>query len=464
MTVNGASAAELMDMAMNNELDIPEEEVGTEENEAGEEPEGNIEDTDNEVDVDAEGDTEGAGDGQDTETQEAEEGDGDGTAQDIEESGEEAEDADEGEPEKAEDAADDEGDDADDEEAGADEDGEESTQSTDGEKGENEDIDIEEYKRVKEEHEQLKDFYDKLTKTEFTVNGRKRTGFEDPEAWIKAAQAQGGLEKKFKAIKDVEKIVPSLRKHGFIEDPNKLELATRAVEGDLSAIKAIMDQHKIDPVEAFELSDDGDKLKYEAKGDMVASDVDIVYKEAVDYASELGVSERFNRALFDEFDEASQAKIFEDPKKAQAMTAALAEQLENGLYDKVMDLVDKRSVVDRQFAAKSMLEKYDEAAVEVNRMLAEAGQAEKEAAKAAAEEAKRVEVEKRKIAEAKKKKEYEAKAKEQEKQKDAARRKASKVSKPKPGNTSTTKKSSPLDLPRDEFLAVWDDLLAMNGN
>jgi len=381
-------------------------------------------------------------------------GDGNGTAQDIEEGGDEAGESDQT-ADNGDDAGDSEGEDTTDEaEAGADEDGEESTQSTDGEKGENEDIDIEEYKRLREEHAQLKDFYDKLTKTEFTVNGRKRTGFTDPEAWIKAAQAQGGLEKKFKAIKDVERLVPSLREHGFIQNPDKLELATRAVEGDLSAIKAILDQHNIDPVEAFEIGEDeADKLKYEAKGDMVASDTEMVYKDAIDYASELGVSDRFNKALFEEFDEASQAEIFETPEKARVITAQLAEQISNGLYDEVMDLVDQRSLIDKAFAAKSMLTKYNEAAVIVNQRLAEARAAEIEKAKAAAEEAKRVEAEKRKIAEAKKKREYEAKAKEQEKKKDAARRKASKVSKPKPGKTSTTKKSSPLDLPRDTTIS-----------
>jgi len=77
MAVNGATAAELMDLAMNNELEV----------EATEEE--YIEDTDNEVEIDTESDTEVNDDGQEPDTHEVEEGDGDGTAQDVEEGVEE---------------------------------------------------------------------------------------------------------------------------------------------------------------------------------------------------------------------------------------------------------------------------------------------------------------------------------------------------------------------------------------
>jgi len=192
MAVNGATAAELMDMAMSNEIEIPEKEEAA-----------NIEDTENEIGSETEGDTEQPIDGEVEETQDVEDEDGDSNTQDVEEGAEEDKTAeDEGtaegdentEPEGDTDV--DESEDQEKAETDADKDVEENGDDSDGEVAGNKDIDIEEYTK-------LKDFYEKLTTTEFTVNGRKRTGFTDVDALIKAQQAYGGLEKKFKAIKDI---------------------------------------------------------------------------------------------------------------------------------------------------------------------------------------------------------------------------------------------------------------------
>ena len=276
---------------------------------------------------------------------------------------------------------------------------------------------------------------------------------------IKAQQAYGGLDKKFKAIKDIQPFVRSMRDNGFIENPEKYELAVRAVNGDVDAIQQLLKDNKVDPMDL-----DLDEVKYSAKNTEVDNELKIVYNDVLDDANDLGVGDKFNDVLFKEFDEASRAELFKDEATTKAMGAELATQLSNGLYDKVTDKMEVLALRDKSFSSKRFLDRYNEAAMLVNEELAKEAKATQKTSKAKSgkTEATKVAKEKAKIEAERKKKEYEAKAKEQEKKVRAARSKAAKSSKPK--KSTPTEKSSPLDLPKEEFATFWDDLLALNGN
>lgn len=461
--ISGTEASELLDLAVNGKLVSSEEE--------------NIEDTENEADVETEGDTDEVPDEDALEnSDEVDAESGDSTSQDIEDNGSEETEKDidtdstdvddTNESDDTEDIDDDENTESDeldsdiDEESeidksddGVDGDIEESGSDLDGDSSENNNIDVEEYNR-------LKQFYDKLTTTEFKVNGRKRTGFTEVEDLIKAQQAYGGLEKKFQAIKEVQPFMKSMVDNGFIANPEKYELAVRAVNGDVEALKEVMKNKGIDPL-TLDL-DEG--VNYKANNDILTDSAELAYNEAREFASDLGVAEKLDKALFDEFDDASRSELFKDPDSIKANSIALAEQIENGLYDQVMDEVDKLSFKDSVFKSKPMIEKYNYAANIVNernkmayeKKLSEAGK--KDTPKV---DPKKVKKEKEKILNKRKKAEYEAKAKEQEKKLAADRRRATKASKPK-AKSSSTKKQTPLDLPSEEFSALWDELLALN--
>lgn len=473
--IDGATASELMNQAIAGTLEVGTEAnedntVDVEDNEIGNDEVTNSEDTDNEVEVEDQSDTDEQIDGDAQEdTDESDKGDGDSNTQDEEENASTSEDntADGLDTEDTTDNVDETEDNTTDSETdttdGADGDTEEDNTDPAEEKIENNGIDVEEYNR-------LKDFHEKLTTTEFTVNGRKKTGFDTVEDLIAAQQKAGGIEKKFKAVKEIQPFMQSMKDNGFISDPAKYELAVRAGNGDIDALKQIIIDNKIDPLMDLDVEEGS---KYEAKNEMVTSVGEIAYNEAKEIADNMGVTRRFEEVMFNEFDKESREEIFKDPATTKAIGIALAEQIENGLYDQVMDQVDTMSVRDPKFANLSTLERYNAASEVVNSNNAKAYEAEQkvtndaktaevESKKTKEAEAKKVKQETAKIEKARKEKEYKAKAKEQEKKTNAARSKASQASKPKPGATSTTKKSSPLDLPKEEFASLWKDLLALN--
>jgi len=469
MSISGKDASSLLEMVTNGEFNdidtvgaseedgvVYNEEISTDEST-------NLEDTDNEDKSEDGSDTDGTDNESDQEdTDESEDEAGDGDTQDVEESGSDADEAestdeDTDTTEVVDESTDTEDDTADD---GVDEDTEEDNIDPVEEKVDNKGIDVEEYKR-------LKDFHDELTTTKFKVNGREKTGLTEVKDLIIAQQRAGGIEKKFKAVKDIQPFMESMKDNGFLADPAKYELMVRAGNGDIEAIKQILINNKIDPLLQLDIEDGS---QYTANNEVLTPQVKLDYAEVKDVADQMGVSSKFDDVVFNQFDDASRAVIFKDSETTRGIGIALAEQIENGLYDQVMSKVDTMELRDPKFASMSMLDRYNTASQVVNQENADAHKAKQdvedndvkvkaETAKTNKDKSTKVKAEKAKIEKARKEKAYKAKAKEQEKKTDANRSKATNSSKPKLGVTSNKKSLTPLaSLNGEEFTNGWGAL------
>ena len=456
--ISGAEANDLMEQAIAGTLVVGGSEEVVEENEVSTDEGTNSEDTDNEVEVEAQGDTDDTANEADQDnTDDVDEGDGDRTAQDVEENvSDEDGKADTEEETTTTKVEDDTKEDVDKVTDSVDEDTEEDNTDPVEEKIDNNGIDVEEYNR-------LKDFHEKLTTTKFKVNGREKTGFTDVDDLITAQQRAGGIEKKFAAVKKIQPFMKSMEENGFIADPAKYELAVRAGNGDVEALKQIILDNKIDPL--LDLDVEGGST-YEAKNEMTTSVGELAYSEVREVTDSMGVTARFEDVMFNEFDEASRAEIFKDPATTKAIGIALAEQIENGLYDQVMNMADTMALRDPKFAGMSTFDKYNSAATVVNKdneaklvaeqkVIEDTKAADAVSKKATQEEAKKVKAETAKIEKARKEKEYKAKAEEQEKKTNAARNKATNSSKSQRGNKAP--KSTPLDTKSAGFRDAWKE-------
>jgi len=325
-------------------------------------------------------------------------------------------------------------------------DGQESTQEEDEQEDTTTDEAVEEPKFDIDEYNRLKDFHRKVTDTEIVINGVKTKPFTDPDKILKAQQASGGLAKKFEAIKGARTVVDPLKKRGLLEDTERFDLLMKVNDGDPEAIKELLKQNEVDPMEL-----DMDEIKYERTQE-ASTDVDLMFKDALEVGEQYGVKDKVANVILKEWDDKSRDVFFEDSGKAQAISSALAEQMSNGLYDRVMATATQLKSIDLEgkYSSMNAIDMYNAAAEVVNREIDAERKAAAEEETKTKEEASKVEEEKKKLRAKREKEEYEAKAKAQEDKVNKARRKAvESTKKTKSKTTVSPKKYDPLTLEGD---------------
>jgi len=337
-------------------------------------------------------------------------------------------------------------------------DGKDSTQEGNEEEGEvadesteKPDFDIDEYNRLKE-------FHRKVTDTEIVVNGVKTKPFTDPEKILKAQQASGGLSKKFEAIKGTRTVVDPLKKRGLLQDTERFDLLMKVNDGDPEAIKELLKQTKVDPMEL-----DMDEIKYERTPE-ASTEVDLMFKDALEIGEQYGVKDKIADVVLSQWDDGAKQEFFSDSSKANAISAALAEQMSNGIYDRVMAVAEQLKSIDVEgrYTNLNSIDMYNEASKTVNVQIAEEKAAEESAKKADTIDKSKVEAEKAKLKQKREKEEYEAKAKAKEDKVNKARREATNNSKAK-HKTTVTKKYDPLALEGDELDEFERGLMELYG-
>jgi hypothetical protein len=332
-------------------------------------------------------------------------------------------------------------------------DGQESAQdSTNVEDGDEpaETIDTEEFKR-------LQDFYRKVTETEIVVNGVKTKPLSDPEKILKAQQASGGLAKKFAAIKEARPVVEPLKKRGLLQDTEQFDLLMRVNDGDPEAIKELLRKQEIDPMEL-----DMDEIKYERTPE-ASSEVDLMFNDALDIGEQYGVKERMQETIIDKWDDDAKRVFFSDPSKAQSISNALAEQMSNGIYDRVISVAEQMKMTDvsGRYTNMNAIDMYNEASKIVNvELQKEYAEQQAQAESKPKVDKTKVEEEKAKIKAKREKEEYTAKAKAQEAKVNKARKVATKVSKTKQ-KAAPAKKYNPLTLEGDELDLFEKELMEL---
>lgn len=208
---------------------------------------------------------------------------------------------------------------------------------------------------VETEEVNYKEFYEKVALAKFTANGREVEGFKNPEDLIRAQQMLHGYSDKMKVFKEYKKFLKPLEERGIVNDPEKFNLAMSLLDGDPEAIKKVLKEKNIDPME-LDLED----IKYIPKSKL-PSDAQLLIEETYEQAENLGVGSKFNKVISKDWDLPSLQEFVSNG----AVRADLLQHLKDGTYDIVqneirrMELLDATGVLD----GMTSVEKYRAAVV-----------------------------------------------------------------------------------------------------
>jgi hypothetical protein len=255
-----------------------EEEVETDENDESEE---NLEDTDQETDTEEEEETDERNDGSSEETSETDE---------------------DGQEENAHDEA---------------EESEDESENTDAEPD-------------------YKAFYEKVALAKFTANGREVEGFKDPDDLIRAQQMLHGYSDKMKVFKEYKPYLKALEERKLTSDSDKFNLAMSLLDGDPEAIKKVLKEQNIDPME-LDLED----IKYAPKNNLPSA-AQMQIEETYEQAENLGISDTFNRVVTKDWDLDSVKELVSNP----VVKNDLLQHLKDGTYDLVQNEVQRMELLD----------------------------------------------------------------------------------------------------------------------
>jgi hypothetical protein len=318
------------------------------------EPEEDIEDTDH-----VENDTDS--DEFDTETNDGD----DDLDDDTEDYFDDDDDEDDGENAQNNEDADDEG--SDDEDDSEDDDDDSDTELSDEQKAELDsatkgmsDKEKVDYKKAYEEaiaeKEQYENFYKQAT-SEFVANGKVMKGFNDPKKIIQAQQMAAGFSEKMKAFKKYRPFINPLKEKGMLENPEKFNLMLNALDGDKEAIKKIIQDAEIDPIEL-----DMENINYQPKN-QISSDIEVAFDDVIETASQYGVKDKVEQLIANDWDDSSVIELLEDPQNS----ADLVNHLSTGVYDLVQQRIGEKKIADPYgaFSNKRAIDQYREAANEL---------------------------------------------------------------------------------------------------
>jgi len=292
-----------------------------------------------------------------------------------------------------------------------------------------------------------KGFYEKVALAKFTANGREVEGFKDPEDLVRAQQMLHGYSDKMKVFKEYKKFLKPLEERGVIADPDKFNLAMSLLDGDPEALKKVIKDKGMDPME-MDLED----IKYTPKNS-IATEAQLVIDEAYTQATDLGVADKFNKVLTKDWDVDSLQEMVNNT----AVRNDLLAHLKDGTYDMVqaeirrMELLDSRGELD----SVSSVDKYRKAIARLQQNQPKAVTA---PVQPKVDNTAKIEAEKAKIEKDRQAAEFKKKAAEKEKAVAEQRKKAASVSKKKTVKKVTVK-PNPEELSGDAFREHFKNMM-----
>ena len=195
-----------------------------------------------------------------------------------------------------------------------------------------------------------KEFYEKVALAKFIANGREVEGFKNPEDLIRAQQMLHGYSDKMKVFKEYKKFLKPLEERGVLADPDKFNLAMSLLDGDPEALKKVLKDKNIDPLE-FDLDD----IRYIPKVKL-PSEAQLLIEENYEQAENLGVGDKFNKVISRDWDIPSLQEFVNNP----AVRSDLLQHLKDGTYDIVQNEIKRMELLDTTGVLDSMnsIEKY----------------------------------------------------------------------------------------------------------
>lgn len=195
-----------------------------------------------------------------------------------------------------------------------------------------------------------KEFYEKVALAKFTANGKEVEGFKDPADLIRAQQMLHGYSDKMKVFKEYKPFLKALEERKITSDTDKFNLAMSLLDGDPEAIKKVLKDKGIDPLEL-----DLDDIKYTAKN-VLPSQAQMLIEETYEQAENIGVGEKFTRVINKDWD----VKSLQELVNNNAVRNDLLQHLSDGTYDIVNNEIKRMELLDATGALDNMssIEKY----------------------------------------------------------------------------------------------------------
>ena len=181
-----------------------------------------------------------------------------------------------------------------------------------------------------------KEFYEQVALAKFTANGKEVEGFKDPADLIRAQQMLHGYSDKMKVFKEYKPFLKALEERKLTTDADKFNLAMSIVDGDPEAIKKVLKEKGIDPLE-LDLED----IKYTEKNTL-PSQAQMLIEDTYEQAENLGVGDKFTRVINKDWD----IKSLQELVTNNAVRADLLQHLSDGTYDIVSNEIKKMELLD----------------------------------------------------------------------------------------------------------------------
>jgi hypothetical protein len=214
----------------------------------------------------------------------------------------------------------------------------------------------EQYAALMEKASELQRFKDEVT-SEFIANGKRVRGFDDPKKIIQSQQMAAGYAEKMAEHKKYRPFLNTLKEKGFLENPDKFNLAMQLIDGDPEAIKKQIKDLEIDP---FEM--DMENINYAPKN-QVASNIELAFDDLLDNAQQYNVDDQVRNVISKDWDDQSVVALLEDPESS----SDLVKHISSGAYDVVQQRIaeKKRIDVNGVYTAQPAINQYREAAAEL---------------------------------------------------------------------------------------------------
>ena len=175
-------------------------------------------------------------------------------------------------------------------------------------------------------------------------------GFKDPADLIRAQQMLHGYSDKMKVFKEYKPFLKALEERKLTTDADKFNLAMSIIDGDPEAIKKVLKEKGIDPLE-LDLED----IKYTEKNTL-PSQAQMLIEDTYEQAENLGVGDKFTRVINKDWD----VKSLQELVTNNAVRADLLQHLSDGTYDIVSNEIKKMELLDATGVLNGMtsIEKY----------------------------------------------------------------------------------------------------------
>ncbi len=200
----------------------------------------------------------------------------------------------------------------------------------------------EEYK----DFEKYKQFYDAIQNGELEIDGVKLNSITDPEKLLEIQQKSISDSRKLDEFSDVKPVLKTIRDSG-LKDPKRLATVVEALSGNPEALKLLIKESGVDPLELDYQDIDNSKID---ENKYIQSDVELAFDGFIDNADKLGVKDQLVEKVVSGWDSESLAKLSTDGVSG----SRILRHIKSGAFDEVKAEMINQERLDTTGEFKSM--------------------------------------------------------------------------------------------------------------